>query len=142
MKDRFAHSLLIVLATLSMAGFAQAQVVQLPGGLDAKLSGHCETVENSRSNHGSIGDFRVKRGGQVTVTGVRQTIFIEEGGIADIRGTASLVYVAKGGKATISGERNTVYAERGGNVVTVGKVPLNFVDTITLHLHQSGNSCQ
>jgi hypothetical protein len=142
MKDRFSHILLIIFAAFPMAGAVSAQVTQIPGSLDAKLSGYCESVQQARSSYGSIGDFRVKRGGQITVTGVRQTIFVEEGGVADIRGTASLVYVAKGGKATISGERNVVYSERGGNIVTVGKVTMNVVETINLQLHQSGTSCQ
>jgi hypothetical protein len=142
MKVRFAHSLMVASAGSFLAGSGLAQVAQIPGSLDAKLSGYCESVSNARTGNGSIGDFRVKRGGQVTVNGVRQTIFIEEGGSADIRGSASLVYVAKGGNATIAGERNTVYAERGGNVITVGKVTMNVVEAIKLQLHQGGTSCR
>jgi hypothetical protein len=142
MKDRFTIRALIINASLLITGVAAAQVVQMPGRLDARLSGFCETVQHPRISHASTGDVRVKRGGQVTVTGVRQTIFIEEGGVADIRGTASLVYVAKGGTVNVSGERHIVYSERGGNIFSVGRVTMNVVDGIDLHLHQNGHSCQ
>jgi hypothetical protein len=142
MKDRFIIIALIMKASLAFLGVAEAQVVQIPGRLDARLSGFCESVKHPRTSHVSTGDIRVKRGGQVTVTGVRQTIFVEEGGVADIRGTASLVYVAKGGTVSLSGERHIVYAERGGNVVSVGRVTMNIVDAIDLHLHQNSNACQ
>jgi hypothetical protein len=141
MKNRFAH-LLICLGAILNAPLAYAQVAQIPGSLDARLSGYCQSIQNQNSSLGSIGDFRIKRGGHVTLTGVRQTVYIEDGGSADIRGSASLVYVARGGKATVSGERNTVYAERGGNIVTVGKVTMNVVEAIQLHPHQNGTSCQ
>jgi phage tail tape-measure protein len=142
MKDRFTIRALIIIASFLITGAAIAQVMQIPGRLDAKLSGFCETVQQPRTNYASTGDIRVKRGGQVTVTGVRQTIFVEEGGVADVRGTASLVYVAKGGTVNVSGERHIVYSERGGNVFSVGRVTMNVVDGLDLHLHQNGHSCQ
>ncbi|MFM9973976.1 MAG: hypothetical protein ACKVON_05295 [Beijerinckiaceae bacterium] len=142
MSDRFAHFLLIAIGFFSLVQSAQAQVTQIAGSLEVRLSGYCETIQQERTRAGSLGDFRVKRGGQITVTGVRQTVFIEEGGVADIRGTASLVYVAKGGKATVAGERNVVYAERGANIATVGRVTMTSVDTLILQLHQNGIACQ
>jgi hypothetical protein len=140
--SRFAPFLIIAIAFVPATQSSVAQIAQIGGSLDVRLSGYCETVEQERSRAGSIGDFRVKRGGQVTVTGVRQTVFIENGGVAEIRGTATFVYVAKGGKATVAGERNVVYAERGANVATVGRVTMTSVDVLNLQLHQSGASCQ
>jgi hypothetical protein len=142
MSNQIAHRLLIVFVALALPLPGSAQVTQISGSVDARLSGYCRTIEANTIANGSLGDFRVKQGGSVTVTGVRQTIFVENGGIADIRGTAGLIYVAKGGKVTVQGERNVVFAERGVNVATVGKVTMTIVEALNLQLNQNGAACQ
>jgi hypothetical protein len=119
-----------------------SQVRQTGGTQEARLSGACQSVDEPDISPLTLGDVRVRRGGQAIVSGIRQSVFIDAGGQADIRATGALVYVARGGQATVGGQRNQVYAEQGSKVVLVGQVLLTIVDTIDLHVHRNASSCQ
>jgi hypothetical protein len=119
-----------------------SQVRQVGGSHEARLSGHCQSIDTNETITLSMGDARVRRGGSAKAVGLRQAIFVEAGGSADVFGTASVVYVAKGGKATVGGERNQVISEQGGNVLLVGRALMTVVETIELQVHRNSTDCQ
>ncbi len=141
MKRSVALSASVCLLLLVGAG-ALAQISQIGGHSEAKLSGQCQSVNDKDVVTLSIGDIRVRRGGQVKANGVRQAIYIESGGIADVTGTASFIYVAKGAKVTVGGERNQIITEPGGNVILVGKAIMTVVSSIDLMVHKNSVACQ
>lgn len=124
-----------------MAG-AAAQVSQVGGVREAKLSGSCLSIDERESVTLPMGDARIRKGGVVRATGVRQSIFVDAGGAAEMLGVGSTVYVARGGKATVGGSRNQVIAEPGGSVILVGSTVMTVVDSIDLQVHQNGGECR
>jgi hypothetical protein len=142
MVPRIVLAMVASLPLLVGAPLALSQIRQTGGTQEARLSGHCHSVDEHDPAPLALGDVRIRRGGQVTVTGLRQSIYVDAGGQADIRATGAIVYVAKGGHAIVGGQRNLVYAEHGGRVVLVGQVLLTMVETIELHVHRNAAACQ
>ena len=129
-------------AALTAAVPATSQISQTGGVREARLSGHCQSIDDRETVTLSIGDARVRRGGTAKVTGIKQSVVVEAGGNADLQGTASIVYVMRGGTATVGGVRNQVVAEPGGNVLVVGSALLNVVEMIDLKPHHNSNPCR
>ncbi len=121
---------------------AISQVSQRGGNSQARLSGSCYSIAEKQTNALSVGDVRVRKGGQIKVDGVRQAIFVDAGGVADVSGSGSTIYVMKGGKATVGGERNQVVAELGASVFFLGRPLMTVVETIDLQVHKNGSDCQ
>lgn len=132
----------LVLLLLLAGGEAVSQISQFGGSSEARLSGQCQSVNNKEVLTLSLGDVRVRSGGQVRAGGVRQAIYIEAGGIADVTGTGSFIYVARGGKATVGGERNHIITETGGSVVLTGKAIITTVESIAVRVHHNSAGCQ
>jgi hypothetical protein len=130
-------SLLLVAAQV-----ATSQVSQRGGNSQARLSGSCYSIADKQTNALSVGDVRVRKGGQIKVDGVRQAIFVDAGGVADVSGSGATIYVLKGGKATVGGERNQVVAELGASVFFLGRPLMTVVETIDLQVHKNGAECQ
>lgn len=130
----------LALACSSLA--ATAQVSQVGGMREARLSGSCHSVDDGETASLSVGDVRVRRGGSARITGVRQSVYIDAGGSADVQGTGGFVYVARGGRATVGGLRNQVIAEPGGSVVLVGSAIMTVVDVIGVQVHHNGVGCR
>jgi hypothetical protein len=126
---------------LVAADHAVSQVSHRGGNSQARLSGSCYSIASSQSNALSVGDVRVRKGGQIKVDGVRQAIFIDAGGVADVSGSGATIYVMKGGKATVGGERNQVVAEQGASVFFLGRPLMTVVETIDLQVHKNGSDC-
>jgi hypothetical protein len=141
MKRSIALPLSVGFLLLAGAG-ALSQISQIGGSSEARLSGQCQSVNDKEVMTLNMGDIRVRRGGQVRASGVRQAIYIEGGGTADVTGTGSYIYVAKGGKVTVGGERNQIITEPGGNVVLVGKAIMTVVGNIDLLVHKNSVACQ
>jgi hypothetical protein len=118
------------------------QVNHSAGAYEARLSGWCKSIQNTEVTSAGLGDFRVRKGGHLTATGLRQTIYVDAGGFADIIGTSSIVHVAKGGRATVAGERNQIFSENGGSVVMLGKASITMVGSLDLHVHKNATDCQ
>jgi hypothetical protein len=118
------------------------QVSHRGGNSQARLSGSCYSVADRQITTLSVGDVRVRNGGQIRVDGVRQAIFVDAGGVADVLGSGATIYVAKGGKATVGGERNQVVAELGASVFFLGRPLMTVVETIDLQVHKNGSDCQ
>ncbi|MGL4636416.1 MAG: hypothetical protein ACRCWF_10565 [Beijerinckiaceae bacterium] len=134
--------MLVTVMSVGIATAALSQVHQIPGVHEARLSGWCQSIGSEQKISANLGDFRVRKGGHLVATGVRQSIFVEDGGSVEITGTASVVYIMKGGKATIAGERNQIYAEPGSNVALLGAASWSQVSSLTLQLHRNAVSCQ
>jgi hypothetical protein len=130
----------MALACAAMA--ATAQVSQIGGTREARLSGSCHSVDDGETVSLSVGDVRVRRGGSVRITGVRQSVFVDAGGMADVQGSGGYIYVARGGRATVGGSRNQVVAEPGGSVILVGSAIMTVVDMIGVQVHQNGSVCR
>ena len=121
---------------------ASSQVSHRGGNSQARLSGSCYSIASNQPSALSVGDVRVRKGGQIKVDGVRQAIFVDAGGIADVSGSGATIYVVKGGKATVGGERNQVVAEQGASVFFLGRPLMTVVETIDLQVHKNGSDCQ
>lgn len=137
-----AFSALISAALIVTASHAFGQVSQITGAYEARLSGWCKSVQSNEVVLASLGDFRVRKGGHLTATGSRQTIYVEAGGFAEITGTSSIVHVAKGGKATVAGERNQIFSESGASVVIVGRALMTIVGSLDLQVNKNATDCQ
>lgn len=133
---------LVGLALAAGASAAAAQVSNIGGVREARLSGSCHSIDNRENVTLQIGDARIRRGGAARFTGVRQSVYVEAGGVAEVFGVGSFVYVAKGGKATVGGTRNQVVAEQGGNVILVGQAVMTVVDMIDVQVHQNSSECR
>jgi hypothetical protein len=142
MSDQNASLALISATFLVVASPSFGQVNQIAGPYEARLSGWCKSVHSEDVLSAGLGDFRVRKGGRLTATGLRQTIYVDAGGFADIVGTSSIVHVAKGGVATVAGERNQIFSESGGRVIMVGKVFMTMVGSLDLHVHKNATDCQ
>ncbi len=127
---------------LTVADYAVSQVSHRGGNSQARLSGSCYSIASNHHNALSVGDVRVRKGGQIKVDGVRQAIFVDAGGVADVSGSGATIYVVKGGKATVGGERNQVVAELGASVFFLGRPLMTVVETIDLQVHKNGSDCQ
>jgi hypothetical protein len=142
MKRRFMIIGSIGCLLLIAANSAVSQVSHRGGNSQARLSGSCYSIADRQPNALSVGDVRVRKGGQIKVDGVRQAIFIDAGGVADVSGSGATIYVMKGGKATVGGERNQVVAELGASVFFLGRPLMTVVETIDLQVHKNGSDCQ
>jgi hypothetical protein len=142
MKRRFMITRAIGCLLLVAAGEAVSQVSHRGGNSQARLSGSCHSIADRQPSALSVGDVRVRKGGQIKVDGVRQAIFVDAGGIADVVGAGATIYVLKGGKATVGGERNQVVAEQGASVFFLGRPLMTVVETIDLQVHKNGLDCQ
>jgi hypothetical protein len=120
---------------------AASQVSQIFGAYEVRLSGFCRSVSERDMVLTRGGDYRVRRGGLVTVTGVRQTILVDAGGEVEVRGTATTVFVAKGGRATLDGERIQVFAEMGGDVFLMGRGVITRVGELAIQPHPNSPEC-
>ena len=127
---------------LMAADSAVSQVSHRGGNSQARLSGSCYSITDRQPNTLSVGDVRVRKGGQIKVDGVRQAIFVDAGGVADVSGSGATIYVVKGGKATVGGERNQVVAEQGASIFFLGRPLMTVVETIDLQVHKNGLDCQ
>jgi hypothetical protein len=121
---------------------AISQVSHMGGSRQARLSGSCYSVADRQSNALTVGDVRIRKGGQIKVDGVRQAVFVDDGGVADVSGSGATVYVVKGGKVTVGGERNQVVAEVGASVFFLGRPLMTIVESIDLQVHKNGLECQ
>ena len=128
--------------TICAIGPATGQTGQKHVSYDAHLSGWCQSVAEKQVVSSKIGDFRVRSGGTLSASGVRQTIFVDLGGVADVSGSGAMIYVSKGAKVTVSGERNQVFLARGGNIILQGKAILTMVEEFNLQVHKNSIECQ
>jgi hypothetical protein len=142
MKRRFVMIGSIGWLLLVAADNAASQVSHRGGNSQARLSGSCYSIADRQTSALSVGDVRVRKGGQIKVDGVRQAIFVDAGGVADVSGSGATIYVVKGGKATVGGERNQVVAEQGASVFFLGRPLMTVVETIDLQVHRNGSDCQ
>jgi hypothetical protein len=142
MKPGFVIIGSVVCLLMTALGSANSQVSHRGGNSQARLSGSCYSIADRQPNALSVGDVRVRKGGQIKVDGVRQAIFVDAGGVADVVGAGATIYVMKGGKATVGGERNQVVAEQGASVFFLGRPLMTVVETIDLQVHKNGADCQ
>jgi hypothetical protein len=125
-----------------LAGWpAMSQISQIVGSYEVRLSGYCRSISERDTVLARGGDYRVRRGGIVTVTGVKQSILVDSGGEVDVRGTATTVFVAKGGRAVLDGERIQVFAEPGGDVFLLGKGTITRVGELAIYPHPNSPEC-
>ena len=137
-----AFPALISAVLIVTASHAFGQVSQITGVYEARLSGWCKSVQSNEAIVASLGDFRVRKGGHLTATGLRQTIYVEAGGFAEVTGTSSIVHVAKGGKIIVAGERNQIFSESGGSVIIVGRAMMTVVGSLDLQVNKNATDCQ
>ena len=130
-----------LMALLLEGNIAPAQISQIFGSYEVRLSGYCRSINEKDTVLARGGDYRVRRGGVVTVTGVKQTILVDAGGEVEVRGTATTVFVARGGRATLDGERIQVFAEPGGDVLLTGKGVITRVGELTIQPHPNSPEC-
>jgi hypothetical protein len=142
MRGQNAFVALISTTFIVVALPSFGQVNQIAGAYEARLSGWCKSVQNNEVISASLGDFRVRKGGHLTATGLRQTIYVDAGGFAEIIGISSIVHIAKGGRATVAGERNQIFSENGGSVIMVGKASMTVVGSLDLQVHKNATDCQ
>ncbi len=131
----------LVLCSLLAYGPAASQVSQIVGPYEVRLSGYCRSITERDTVLARGGDYRVRRGGVVTITGVRQTVLVDAGGEVEVRGTATTVFVAKGGRATLDGERIQVFAEPGGDVFLLGRGVVTRVGELAIQTHPNSPEC-
>jgi hypothetical protein len=124
------------------ANAAIAQMSFVPGEHEARLSGWCRSINSAGNNVAQPGDFRVRRGGSLAVSGNRQTVFVDAGGSVEVIGTATVVYVSRGGSARIAGERVQVYAEEGANLQLQGPQILVSVERLVPSIHRNAPECR
>jgi hypothetical protein len=139
MKSRLVIAASCVM-TLPLAA-ADRIVQNIPGAFSARLSGYCKSITESGQSAAS-GDFRVRRGGSLTASGNRHTIFVDEGASVTLTGQASTVFVAKGGQAVIGGTRNQVFAELGGRLTILGQASIATVGELDLKLNRNADECR
>jgi hypothetical protein len=121
---------------------AQGVVHNTPHIEDIRLSGWCQTIMTTNASFSSPGEFWVRNGGRLSVTGVRQTVIVASGGIAEVDANGSWIYVMKGGRAVIKGARNRIVAEPGADVVMIGGSGLlSTVSGFEVHHHRNSGSC-
>jgi hypothetical protein len=135
---------LVIAATCAMTlplAAADRIVQNIPGAFSARLSGYCKSITEAGQSAVS-GDFRVRRGGSLTASGNRHTIFVDEGASVTLTGQASTVFVARGGQATIGGTRNQVFAELGGRLTILGQAAIATVGELDLKLNRNADECR
>jgi hypothetical protein len=132
-----------LLAAISAAPVsAQGVVHNTPHIEDIRLSGWCQTIMTANASHSAPGEFWVRNGGRLSVTGVRQTVIVASGGIAEVDVTGSWIYVMKGGRAVIKGVRNRIVAEPGADVMMIGGSGLlSTVSGFEVIHHRHSGSC-
>jgi hypothetical protein len=133
--------LALALLSLFAGGPTASQISQIYGPYEVRLSGYCRSVNDRDTVLARGGDYRVRRGGVVIVTGVKQTILVDAGGEVEVRGTATTVFVAKGGRATLDGERIQVFAEPGGDVFLMGRGVVTRVGELAIQTHPNSPEC-
>ncbi len=137
-----------LLLTLAICGLAlplsaaEGNVQNIPGTFAARLSGYCRSVTEQGLAVTTSGDFRVRRGGSLTASGNRHTIYVDDGASVVLTGQASTVFVAKGGQATVGGKRNQIFAEPGGKVTIHGQASIATVGELDLKLNRNADECQ
>jgi hypothetical protein len=132
---------LFTLACL-FTGAAGAQMSFVPGEHEARLSGWCRSINSAGNSFAQPGDFRVRRGGSLSVSGNKQTVFVDAGGSVDVSGTATVVYVSRGASARIAGERVQIFAEEGANLKLQGPQILVSVERLVPSIHRNAPECR
>lgn len=134
--------LTVAICGLSLPLSANDRVVQsIHGVYEARLSGYCKSVTEAQTVATS-GDFRVRKGGNLTASGNRHTIFVDDGATANVTGQGSTIFVARGGLAIVGGQRNQVFTEPGGRVTVLGTVALARVGELDLKVNRNAEDCQ
>ncbi|MGL5115777.1 MAG: hypothetical protein ACRC7G_02550 [Beijerinckiaceae bacterium] len=121
---------------------ALAQMSFVPGEHEARLSGWCRSISSTDNAASQPGDYRVRKGGKLSVSGNRQTVFVDSGGTVEVSGTASTIYVARGGSAKVAGERIQIFAEDGANLQLQGQMILTSVERLVPSIHRNAPECR
>jgi hypothetical protein len=145
MKHPFAILLISTAAALGALRLSSAQeraIQVIHGTFEARISGYCRSVTERDALSGPSGDFRVRRGGTLTASGNRHTIFVDEGAAVRVTGQANVIFVSRGGEAIIDGRRHQVFTEMGARVTILGQAAIATVGELDLRLNRNADECR
>jgi hypothetical protein len=145
MKHILATLLLSIAAALGASRLSSAQergIQVIHGPYEARISGYCRSVTERDAQSGQSGDFRVRRGGKLTASGNRHTIFVDDGAEVRVTGQANVIFVSRGGEAIIDGRRHQVFTEMGARVTILGQAAIATVGELDLRLNRHAEECR